>query len=179
MRKIVIIFFSFCFLFSEDIDNMSLIELYKNNHHSRICSRRWVYINRFVNKREDLLSLVAQSCLKTGNLIPALDVAKMLKDTKEGRKNATYIATLFLMKKLITQVIIDNLDISLIKIPVIKDYTLGKIYNLLQKNNYKIDGNRLTLNDDEFSYKVLLMRKENLLIKTFKDGILIKEETIW
>jgi len=180
MRKVVITtLFSFCFLFSEDIDNMTLIDLYKNYHYSHICSRRWVYINRFVNKREDLLALVAQSCLKTGNLIPALDVAKMLKNTKEGRKNATYIATLFLMKKLIIQVFIDKLNISPIKLPIIKDYTLGKIYSLLQKNSYKIDGNRLTIKDEEFSYKILLMKKENLLIKTFKNGTLIKEETIW
>ena len=179
MRKVIITLFSFCFLFSKDVDNMSLIELYKNYYYSYICNKRWFYINKFINKREDLLSLVAHSCLKKGNLVPALDVAKALKSTREGRKNATYIATLFLMKKLIIEVINDKLDISSIKLPVIKDYTLGKIYNLLQQNNYQINNNKLILKDKDLLYEVLLTQKGNLLIKTLKNNNLIKKELIW
>jgi len=179
MKKIIIIIFSVCFLFAKDIENMSLIELYRNYYYSYICNKRWLYINRFINKREDLLSLVAHSCLKKGNLVPALDVAKVLKNTTKGRKNATYIATLFLMKKLIIQIINDKLDISSIKLPVIKDYTLGKIYSLLQKNRYRINHKKLILKDKDFIYEISLTQKKNLLIKTFKNSTLIKKELIW
>jgi len=180
MKKVIVTIFSVCFLFSKNIDNMSLVELYKNYYYSYICNKRWFYINKFVNKREDLLSLVAYSCLKKGHLVPALDIAKVLKTTKEGRKNATYIATLFLIKKLIIQVISDKLDISSIKLPIIKDHILGEIYYLLQNNNnYQINNNKLALKHKDFLYEVLLTQKGNLLIKTFQNNILIKKELIW
>ena len=178
MLKVIVAIFIFCFLFSKDI-NISLIKLYKKHSYFTICNRRWIYINKLANKREDLLSLVAYSCLKKGNLIPALDVAKFLKKTKYGRKNATYIANLFLMKKLIIQVIKDNLDVSSIELPIINDYIVGKIYSLLQTNDYKRDNNKLILKDKDFLYEISLTRKGNLLIKTFKNNHLIRKELIW
>jgi len=179
MRIVLGMTLFFYFLFSSDIKTMSLIDLYKNHYYSYICNKRWFYINKFVNKREDLLSLVAHSCLKKGNLIPALDIAKVLKNTPEGRKNATYIATLFLMKKLIIQVINDNFDISSIKLPIIKDHILGKVYSLLQKNKYQVNNKKLAFKDNQFIYEVTLSEKKNLLIKIFKNTTLIKKELIW
>ena len=180
MRIVLGMILLFHLLFSLDIKTMSLIDLFNNHDYYYICNKRWFYINKFINKREDLLSLVAYSCLKKGNLVPALDIAKVLKNTKEGRKNATYIATLFLMKKLIIQVINDNLDISPIKLPIIKDYTLGKVYRLLQTNKYQqVDNKKLILKHNDFLYEVLLTERGDLLIKTFKNNNLIKKELIW
>ena len=179
MRIVLGMILLFHLLFSLDMKTMSLIDLFNNHYYSYICNKRWFYINKFINKREDLLSLVAYSCLKKGNLVPALDIAKVLKNTKEGRKNATYIATLFLMKKLIIQVISDKLDISSIKLPIIKDYTLGQVYSLLQTNKYQVDNKKLILKHNNFLYEILLTEKGDLSIKTFKNNTLIKKESIW
>jgi len=131
MKRVLIIFFIFTILFSKDkLENKTLMELFNEHYYSYICSKRWNYINEYNNKREDLLSLVAYACLKKRFITPALDLAKVLKTTKEGRKNATYIVTLFLMKKLLIQLINDNIKIEYIKLPEIQDNSLGIVFGV-------------------------------------------------
>ena len=175
MRVIILLSILFIFTFS---NNLSLLELYKKKQYLYICHKRWRYINKYSNN-EELLFLVASSCLKNGYIIPALDVSKVLKKTKKGRTNATYIATLFLMKKLIIQIIEDNLDVSSIKLPLIKDHLLGQIYNQIQNSNFRLENNKLIIKIDKKIFEVSLNKEKNLLIKIFVNNKLIDKKSIW
>ncbi|WP_024792028.1 hypothetical protein [Lebetimonas sp. JS170] len=137
MKKIILTVF-FTFLFSAE---MPLNVAFKKGFYYKICDKRWDYINKYINKREDLLSLVAYACLKRRNLTPALDLAKVLKTTPLGRKNATYITTLFLMKKLILEYIFDDINLNNIKLPVINDNLLGIVFNYIQTKKVKKENN--------------------------------------
>ena len=174
MRVVTLLFALSVFVFA----NNTLLELYKKKRYLYICHKRWRYINKYSNN-EELLFLVASSCLKNGYIIPALDVSKFLKNTKKGRKNATYIATLFLMKKLIIQIIEDNLNISSIKLPLIKDHILGQIYNQIQNSNFKIKDNKLIVKIDKKIFEVSLNKEKNLLIEIFLNKKLIAKKSIW
>ena len=77
MRVITLLIILFVFS-----NSLSLLELYKKKQYLYICHKRWKYINKYSNN-EELLFLVASSCLKNGYIIPALDVSKVLKKTKK------------------------------------------------------------------------------------------------
>jgi len=182
MKKVLLIFLFFNFIFADqnNLRNMSLIELFNKKYYSYICEKRWEYINKYNNKREDLLSLVAYACLKKRYLTPALDLAKVLKVTKEGRKNATYIITLFLMKKIIMQIINDNLQIGDLKLPAINDNSLGKVFGLIEKGSFKREKNALEINLSKGTvYKVWISHNCNIVIDTINNGKVVKREYYW
>ncbi|AZV46819.1 hypothetical protein C3L23_05890 [Nautilia sp. PV-1] len=182
MRKIIILILFLASLFASqnDLKNMSLLQLFNNKYYSYICDKRWIFINKYNNKREDLLSLVAYACLKKRYLTPALDLAKVLKVTKEGRKNATYIVTLFLMKKLIMQIIDDDLKIGNIKLPQITDNSLGKAFGLIENGSFKREKNTLEINVSKNTvYKVWISHNNNVVIDTISNGELKNREYYW
>jgi len=181
MKKILAIVLLFKLLFSADnnLENKNLMELFNGHYYSYICSRRWNYINKYNNKREDLLSLVAYACLKKRFLTPALDLAKVLKVTKEGRKNATYIVTLFLMKKLLIQVLNDNIKIDYIKLPQIRDNTLGIVFGLIEKGVYEKQDSEIIIKNNDTVYKVKVSKNGNIIIDTLKNSQLLKREYYW
>jgi hypothetical protein len=174
LKKIIFIFL-FTFLFSNDSLNIA----FKKGYYSKICMNRWIYINKYVNKREDLLSLVAYACLKKKYLTPALDLAKVLKVTTIGRKNATYITTLFLMKKLILEFILDNIDIKNIKLPIIKDDLLGVVFYNIQKNNFVKKNNRIIIQNNEKKLIVYINKNYNIVIESFVENELQNKDIYW
>jgi hypothetical protein len=170
---------AFIILFSSYIfADISLIVQFKKGLYSKICMNRWSYINKYLNKREDLLSLVAFSCLKKKYLTPALDLAKVLKTTKIGRENATYITTLFLMKKLIIQFIMDKIDLKNIKLPQIKDDKLGIIFYKFQQNKFKQKNNRFIIDNNATKWIIYLNKNYNIVIETHKNDK-VKKEIYW
>ncbi|WP_024791449.1 hypothetical protein [Lebetimonas sp. JS032] len=175
MKKIILTVF-FSFLFSAE---MPLNVAFKKGFYYKICDKRWDYINKYVNKREDLLSLVAYACLKKRYLTPALDLAKVLKKTPLGRKNATYITTLFLMKKLILEYIFNDINLNNIKLPVINDNLLGIVFNYIQIKKIKKEKNKIVIFDKNKKYIVFPNKNYNIVIKEYLNNKLIKKEIFW
>ena len=175
MRILIVVIFA-TFVFAE---NISLPILFKKGFYTQICNKRWVYINKYVHKREDLLSIVAYSCLKKGYLTPALDLAKVLDTTPIGRKNATYISTLFLMKKLLLDALFDNTKGKNIKLPEIKDNLLGIVFHYWINNKYSEKNNIITINDKNKKFVISVTKYYNLLIKMYINNNLIKKEKFW
>ncbi|GAX87385.1 conserved hypothetical protein [Lebetimonas natsushimae] len=178
MKKIIIFLFVFIvFVFSKEVPPLS--SAFQKGFYSRICMNRWFYINKYVNKREDLLSIVAYACLKKRYLTPALDLAKVLKKTALGRKNATYITTLFLMKKLILQYIFDDIHIRNIKLPIIKDDLLGKIFSNIQEGNFLKEKNSIVIKENNKKFIVYPNKNYNIVIKVFVNNKLTKKVIYW
>jgi len=174
--KLLVFFIFFTFSFSKDL---SLPVLFKKGFYSQICNKRWDYINKYVNKREDLLSVVAYSCLKKGYLIPALDLAKVLKKTRIGRKNATYITTLFLMKKLILDILLDDIKRNDIKLPEIKDNLLGIVFAYIINGKYKKEKNHIIIIDKNRKFIISKTKHYNIKIKMYVDNNLTKRKIFW
>jgi len=174
--RVLIFFIFFTFVWGE---SMSLPELFKKGLYLQICHKRWDYINKYANKREDLLSMVAYSCIKKGDIIPALDVAKVLKTTPKGRTNAVYITTLFFMKTLILKYMFDDFDIKSIKLPEIKDNLLGIVFADLTSKKVQKEHNRVIIFDKNKKFVLSLTKTSDLAIKIYKNNKFIKEEKFW
>jgi len=162
-----------------ELERMSVSKLVKNSYYTYVCENRWKYINKY-RGNDDILSLVAYACLKKRFLIPALDVAKVLTHTKEGRKNATYISTLFLIKKLMIQILNnDDIDVRALKLPKILDNSLGMVFGMVQEGRFTRNGKNITVILNGKKYVVSLNKEFNVVIETFVDESLIKRETYW
>ncbi len=178
--RIVFILILFVFLKADNLQNKNIIYLFKHNYFSYLCIHRWQYINKYEKKREDLLSIVAYACLKKHYLTYALDLAKALRYTKEGRANSTYIISLFTIKNFIMRYIEDGFDIENIQIPNIESDDLGKIFVLTKKYKPKTENGTYFLNEGEYNISVSYNLKTNEIILNFyKNSQLIKKEKYW
>jgi len=180
MRFLFIVSFLLLSLKAFNLENKSIVYLFKNNYYSYLCINRWKYINKYAKKREDLLSVVAYACLKKHYLTYALDLAKNLYTTKEGRINSTYIISLFTIKNYLSRYIADGFDISEIQIPNIISDDLGKAFQLAKKQMPKSLNNEIFLKDKEYNISVFYDISTNeMIIKFFKGNELIKKEKYW
>ena len=181
MRILLIFSFFFSMLFSADkLENKNLLELFKGKYYSYICLHRWIYINKYERKNEKLLSLVAYACLKKNYLTPALDLSKVLRLTKIGRTNATYINTLFLIKLLTVRYIKDNYSISEINIPKIEDNLLAKVFYLAQQQKPQVKDNSFVVKDNYYTYSVFFKEDiNNIIIDLYQNGKFIKKVKFW
>ncbi len=163
-----------------DLGDKSIVYLFKHNYYSYLCTHRWKYINQYLGKREDLLSVVAYACLKKHYLTYALDLAKNLRYTKEGRANSTYIISLFTIKNFLARYILDNFDLTSLKLPDIESDDLGKVFNLVKIQKPKIVNNKILLKNNDLNISVNYNLKTNeIIIKFFKNGELIKKDRYW
>jgi len=181
MRYLFVLLIILNLSFGNNLKNKPIVFLFKHNYFSYLCSHRWEYINKYIGKREDLLSLVGYSCLKKHWIIPALDVAKALRFTKMGRINSSYITSLFTIKIFLIRYIEDNFNIKDIKIPSIEDDDLGKVFILTQKRLPKVKNGSFILKTDRGFIKTEYKIKRGEIILTFydKNNKLIKKERYW
>jgi len=180
MKKLIILIL-FLNLYAIDLSKQNIVYLFKNNYFSFICQHRWKYINKYLGKREDLLSLVGYSCLKKHQITLALDVAKALRFTKAGRLNANYIATLFNIKTLLIRYVEDKISLSLVNIPYILDDDFGKVFYLakiqkpvIKNNSFYVttkEGNKIKIFYD--------LKNNNFVLSFYKNKKLIKKERYW
>ena len=180
MKKIII-FLLFFNLYALDLSKQTVAYLFKNKYYSFLCENRWKYINEYLGKREDLLSLVAYSCLKKHQITLALDLAKALRFTKVGRNNANYIATLFNIKTLLIRYIEDNISLDDINLPYVLDDDLGKVFYLAKIQKPDIKNNSFEIDDKngniiEVYYNV---KNNSFKLDIYKNSNLIKKEIYW
>jgi len=180
MRFLLILLFLLSLMKADYLENKSIVYLFKHNYYSYLCIHRWKYINEYAKKREDLLSVVAYACLKKHYLTYALDLAKNLTYTKEGRINSTYIISLFTIKNFIMRYIMDRFDISNIKIPNIESDDLGKVFILIKTQKPKVIDRKVSLKDKDINITVFYDFETNeIIIDYFKDNKLIKKDKYW
>ncbi len=180
MKKLII-FILFLNIYALDLSKQSVGYLFKNNYFSFICQQRWKYINKYLGKREDLLSLVGYSCLKEHHITSALDVAKALRFTKMGRTNANYIATLFNIKTILIRYVKDNIPLTLIKFPFVLDDDLGKVFYFVQTQKPVVNNNFFVVHTKkgekiEVFYNI---KTNNFILNFYKGSKLIKKDIYW
>ena len=169
----------FALIFS-NLSSKSLIYLFKNQYYNYICKNRWSYINKYFKKREDLLSIVAYSCIKKKYITYALDLAKAMRFTKLGRNNSNYIATLFNIKTLLRRYLVDKISLDGIELPYVADNNLGKVFFLIKKQNPKIKDNSVILKDGNNSIRVSInLDRDLIILEFFNKEKLIKKEKYW
>ena len=120
-------------------DLTTLYGLYKNGDYKTACRLGLRIFDRY-KKNSKFLMLYGFSCLKADYIDRLAVPMTGLRRTKTERANASYFATIILQKKLLYHALLDQVDISDLRLPK-TDYILSKIFDMYTKGSYKkIDG---------------------------------------
>jgi len=175
MLKIVlsfIVFSSFAFAIPKE----KIYNYYKNRDYENVCKKGTWIVNE--NKQDDnYLSIVALSCVNSDMLNTAIRISKLLGNTKIGRANASYIANLYLIKKLLIQFMYDKINLSNLSLPK-SNHFLSKIFENLSKGNYKTINNEIIINLKNKKF-ILKKIKPNKISITIKNNNQRQEHIYW
>ncbi|MDX1810182.1 MAG: hypothetical protein R3331_11640 [Sulfurospirillaceae bacterium] len=173
MKKAVIILF-FMSVICLAYDKVNIINDYQNKNYKNVCMNSLNLVYTITD--EDMLSLIADACLRIDYINPLGDIIKKLYSTPKYRENASYFATILLQKKLIYQFMNDGIDISDIRLPR-TSYILSVVFENLVKKNYKIVNNKIEIDLGVKKYLIWLSNDEKpkVFIQEYKNNKLIKQ----
>jgi hypothetical protein len=161
----------------------TVLTLYQNNKYEEACN---LGFNNFQSYRhdEEYISLYAFACLKA-DFIDRLSIpTAMLKFSKEARSNAAYFSVILMQKKLLYHALIDNYNISSLKLPT-TDYVLSKVFDLYAKLDVKEQRAFYLFEDEDdkkLTYKLYVVKDERLskvVIEEYYDSVTIKRHVYW
>ncbi len=160
-----------------------MFTLYQNKKFKEACRLGFKNFSQH-KKDESFVSLYGFSCLYADYIDRLAIPTTSLKHSKEARANAAYFSVILMQKKLLYHALIDNNDISSLKVPS-TDYVLSKVFDLYtkvqkqEKRQYYIFKDKT---DSKLSYKLYLV-KENyitkMVIEEFYDTMMIKRHIYW
>ena len=178
MKQLLLLFVFALSLFSATREG--ILEDYQNKNYAQACIEGSTILKSFRGD-ELFINAVAHSCIESDiiDLLPTPIV--LLKMTESARQNASYYATILFQKKLLYHALIDNVDISGIRVPKV-DYILSTVFDLFVRGDYTQEGNVYHLKDDAYTYAMRVIesnRHKKVEIKKLKNGELVKAYYYW
>ena len=117
-------------------DISSFIDDFKAKKYNKVCDKgSRVYYGGYTD--ENFVSLVGVSCAKVDRINILGMFQRSLVETEASRENASYFSTLILQKRLIYQFMIDDLDLSHLKLPA-STHLLSRVFEKLSSAQYKV-----------------------------------------
>jgi len=166
MKKILLFIIPFL-LFAFDIKKEYLGKNYK-----LVCKYGTKNFYKFKHN-EDLLSLIGMSCVKSDYFIYLPNIINALKYTKQGRNNSLYFSILFLEKKLLYSYMMDNVNLSYYKLPLINHPVSIVITNLIKKK-FKKKNDIIIIKDNNNIYKICKDKDMKVYIDIYKNKQLVE-----
>ena len=170
--KTILFLLLFCVV-SSAISPYEVQALFNKGEYKKVCSQDVENLMR-VSYDEATMSLYGLACLKIHDINKlALPVAK-LSISEAGRENSAYFADILFKKKLLFHALIDNIDISYIRLPK-SDYILSYIFDKFVKRQYYEENGVFIFeeNNSDTHYEIVISEQglfPKLILKTFKDN---------
>lgn len=177
--KHAVLFFVFALsLFSATREG--ILQDYRDKNYAQACIEGSTIVKAYRGD-EVFINAVAHACIESDiiDLLPTPIV--LLKMTESARQNASYYATILFQKKLLYHALIDDVDISGIRVPKV-DYVLSIVFDLFVRGAYEKKGTIYYLNDGTFDYEMRVIesnRHKKVEIKKLQAGSLIKSYYYW
>ncbi|WP_200764094.1 hypothetical protein [Nitrosophilus alvini] len=184
MKKFLFLIFAiFISGFAKKITIKDVVDYYNKGYYQKACLEGNQIFNK-IKKNEDLVTLYAFSCLKADYIDRLAVPIIALRKTKRARANAAYFSAILMQKKLLYHALLDNIDISGLKLPE-TDYILSKIFTMFTKKEYDKKNGIYVFkdpDDSEITYKMYIDQGRNhkkIVILKFKKDKLIKKYQYW
>jgi len=117
-------------------DITPFIEDFKAKKYDKVCSKGIkLYYGGYTD--ENFVSLIGVSCSKVDRINILGMLQRSLVETKSSRENSSYFSTLILQKRLVYQFMIDDLDVSNLKLPS-SNHILSRVFEQLSRGQYKV-----------------------------------------
>ncbi len=174
MKK-VIIFLMFINLFG--VTKNDIYNFYKNKNYSDTCKKGMWILNKYRND-DEYMSIVSLSCVKEDMINTAIRVSKYMIHSPVGRQNASYISSLFLIKKLLLQMVFDKIDISNLSLPK-SDHPLSVLFENISHHNFSKVSDLYIVKQNGYRYTLSPKDKNKISIKIYKNDNLLSEHIYW
>ncbi|WP_457592783.1 hypothetical protein [Hydrogenimonas sp.] len=182
MKRVVLLaIFFLTFAAASDLER--LYGLYQDKKFKQACQLGLRMFDAH-KKNSKFLMLYGLSCLKADYIDRLAVPLTGLRYSRSERANASYFATILLQKKLLYHALIDNVDISDLKLPK-TDYVLSKVFDLFTQKRYKkIDDKFYFVSKEKpgFMYVLYIESDGNvkkMIIEERLDDHLIKLHRYW
>jgi len=161
------------------ITKNEIYKLYNKKHFKATCEKG-TWILRQNSKDDTYLSVVGLSCVNADMINTAIRISKYMGRTKIGRNNASFISSIFLIKKLLIQFIYDEIDLSNLSLPK-AEYYLSDIFEKISQNNYKKKGGVYIVKIGKFTYSLepFETSTNKILIKIYQNNKLLSKHIYW
>jgi len=156
MKILLILFLS---TFSFALSKIDIYKLFKDKNYKQVCIKGNSITSKYL-KDDTFLSVVALSCVKSDMLNTALRISKFMRNSKLARNNASYIANLYLIKKLLIQFMYDKIDLSNLSLPK-SNHFLSIIFENLSSKNYKKKGDKIIIDLKDKTYILTPINENN------------------
>lgn len=150
MRIIFMIVLLFTSVFA--MTKNQVYSYYKAGAYEKACKYGATLV-RQDKKDENYLSVVALSCVDADYLNTAITIVRNMKNTPIGRNNASYVSSLFLIKKLLMQFMYDNVDLTNLTLPK-SPHILSIVFEAISHNKYKKSGNKYIIKSGKYIYSI-------------------------
>lgn len=135
----------------------------ENDNHAQACliGKRLVYQDSLYD--ENLVSKVANSCLKSDYINILGSFQSKLTKSEEARTNSVIISSIILQKRLLYQFMHDNADISNFNLPLI-DHPLSHAFIAIRDKEYKLiskSPKSISFDADGNHYRVYIQKTPN------------------
>ena len=162
MNRFFVLIFLLVFL------NADILSDFQKHNYFQVCKLD----NITYTKDEKLLSIIGISCVKSDKLFLLPYVIAKLKFSKTARKNAIYLNTIYMQKRLLYSYFFDNFSLDGFDLPN-TNYIISIVFNKIKNNDYKKEGNVYIIQNKNELIKVY-PKNTRLYIDEYINGKLIK-----
>ena len=127
-------------LLSNQLDE--IIDLYNAKQFNKLCSQATLAKYTSLQNNEQFWTIFSQACIEIDLISNISTPINKLIHSKDARENAVFLSTILYQKKLLYYAIVDDIDISYVRLPRI-DHMLSVIFNNDIIGNYTMDGNTI------------------------------------
>lgn len=179
MRKILLLFAFFINAFA--LSTSEILSLYDSGQYRQVCSNA---VEKFFKENNDeaVINMYASSCLKIHEINRLSTPIFKLVRTKSARENAAYFADILFKKKLLYHAVIDDVDISYIRLPR-SDYILSMIFDKFVKKEYEKDGDVYVFKEPNSDTYYELAKSDDevqrLILRIYKNDDVVSEIEYW
>jgi hypothetical protein len=153
---------------------------YKSQAYEKACKYGAGLVRR-ERDDENYLSIVALSCVNADYLNTSITIARDMKNTKIGRNNASYISSLFLIKKLLMQFVYDDTDLTNLTLPK-SPHILSLIFEAISHNKYQKIDDEFIMMDGQYKYtleKFIDGKVNKILLKKHLGPKILEQHIYW
>lgn len=157
------------------------LRLYKAKKYSLACSAgsKMLKENR---RNENFVQAYSVACLRSDNIDSIAFSSVYIKHSKEARINAALFSSLVAIKKLLYMSLVDNVDISSLRLPKI-DHILSDVFDRFTKKKYTKEGDTFVFNLENGRRITMELKfeqnKHKIYIKDFMQNKLKKTHIYW
>jgi len=156
---------------------------YAQGAYDKVCSHETTALYETYTDNEEFVNMYGHACVEIDMISRTVNPINKLIKSPETRANAAYFATVLYQKKLLYHALVDNVDISYVRLPR-TPHILSVIFDKYVTNDFTKESNVYIFEENNALTHRLHVKLENdgiykLIVQTFNNKKLVKTRAYW